>query len=43
VQDGLAEEILGGRVSDGSRVLVDANDDGIVLLPGGPVETDAAA
>jgi ATP-dependent Clp protease ATP-binding subunit ClpB len=43
VQDGLAEEILSGRVSDGSRVVVDANDDGIVLLPGGPVETDAAA
>jgi ATP-dependent Clp protease ATP-binding subunit ClpB len=33
VQDGLAEEILAGRVSDGSRVVVDANDDGIVLHP----------
>ncbi|WEK04674.1 MAG: ATP-dependent chaperone ClpB [Candidatus Devosia phytovorans] len=43
VQDGLAEEILGGRVSDGSRVVVDANDDGIVLLPGGSGEADAAA
>ncbi|WP_240230753.1 ATP-dependent chaperone ClpB [Devosia lacusdianchii] len=43
VQDGLAEEILGGRVSDGSRVVVDANDDGIVLLPGGAAEADAAA
>ncbi len=43
VQDGLADEILSGRVTDGSRVVVDANDDGIVLLPGGPVETDAAA
>jgi ATP-dependent Clp protease ATP-binding subunit ClpB len=43
VQDGLAEEILAGRVSDGSRVVVDANDDGIVLLPDGTVEADAAA
>ncbi|HEY8577167.1 MAG TPA: ATP-dependent chaperone ClpB [Devosia sp.] len=43
VQDGLAEEILAGRVSDGSRVVVDANDDGIVLLPGASVEADAAA
>ncbi|MCS6760588.1 MAG: ATP-dependent chaperone ClpB [Candidatus Devosia symbiotica] len=33
VQDRLAEEILAGRVSDGSRVVVDANDDGIVLHP----------
>jgi ATP-dependent Clp protease ATP-binding subunit ClpB len=43
VQDGLAEEILGGRVSDGSNVVVDANDDGIVLLPGGAAQADAAA
>jgi ATP-dependent Clp protease ATP-binding subunit ClpB len=43
VQDGLAEEILAGRVSDGSRVVVDASDDGIVLLPDGAVEADAAA
>ncbi len=43
VQDGLAEEILAGRVSDGSRVVVDANDDGIVLLPDGAVSADAAA
>ena len=35
VQDGLADEILAGRVSDGSRVVVDANDAGIVLHPGG--------
>tara|TARA_R110002020_G_scaffold19379_2_gene67143 strand:- start:1477 stop:4086 length:2610 start_codon:yes stop_codon:yes gene_type:complete len=41
VQDGLAEEILAGRVSDGSRVVVDANDAGIVLHPGGLA--DAAA
>lgn len=33
VQDGLAEEILAGRVHDGSRVVVDADDDGIVLRP----------
>ena len=43
VQDGLAEEILGGRVSDGSRVVVDANEDGITLLPGGSGEANAAA
>jgi ATP-dependent Clp protease ATP-binding subunit ClpB len=43
VQDGLAEEILAGRVSDGSHVVVDANDDGIVLLPGGSTAADAAA
>ncbi|MCS6758095.1 MAG: ATP-dependent chaperone ClpB [Candidatus Devosia euplotis] len=41
VQDGLAEEILAGRVSDGSKVVVDANDAGIVLHPGGLA--DAAA
>lgn len=43
VQDGLADEILGGRVSDGSSVVVDANEDGIVLLPGGAGEANAAA
>jgi ATP-dependent Clp protease ATP-binding subunit ClpB len=43
VQDGLAEEILAGRVTDGSQVVIDADEDGVVLLPGGPVETDAAA
>ncbi|HWU18053.1 MAG TPA: ATP-dependent chaperone ClpB [Devosia sp.] len=43
VQDGLAEEILGGRVSDGSQVVVDANEGGIVLLPGGSPAADAAA
>jgi ATP-dependent Clp protease ATP-binding subunit ClpB len=37
VQDGLADEILGGRVSDGS------NEDGIVLLPGNAGAADAAA
>jgi len=43
VQDGLADLILAGRVADGQQVVVDANDDGLVLLPGGPVATDAAA
>ncbi|QDZ11693.1 ATP-dependent chaperone ClpB [Devosia ginsengisoli] len=43
VQDELAEEILAGRVSDGSNVVVDANDDGIVLLPDGKKEAEAAA
>ncbi|MHA6688876.1 ATP-dependent chaperone ClpB [Devosia sp. A449] len=38
VQDGLADEILSGQVTDGSRVVIDANDDGIVLLPGGVAE-----
>jgi ATP-dependent Clp protease ATP-binding subunit ClpB len=43
VQDGLAEEILSGKVADGSHVLVDANESGIVLLPGGNGAADAAA
>ncbi len=43
VQDELAEEILSGKVSDGGRVVVDADDEGIVLLPGGAAEADAAA
>jgi ATP-dependent Clp protease ATP-binding subunit ClpB len=43
VQDGLADEILAGRVTDGSRVVIDANDDGILLLPGGSGAADAAA
>ena len=43
VQDGLAEEILGGRVGDGSRVLVDANDDGIILTPQGTGAVAATA
>jgi ATP-dependent Clp protease ATP-binding subunit ClpB len=43
VQDELADAILSGRVSDGGSVLVDADDSGIVLLPGGSTEADAAA
>lgn len=42
VQDGLAEEILAGRISDGSRVVVDADDDGIVLRSGTDLAADAA-
>ena len=33
VQDELADEILSGKVSDGSRVVVDADESGIVLHP----------
>jgi ATP-dependent Clp protease ATP-binding subunit ClpB len=43
VQDQLAEEILGGTVSDGDRVLVDADETGIVLRPGSAGEAEAAA
>ncbi|WIJ25683.1 ATP-dependent chaperone ClpB [Devosia sp. RR2S18] len=43
VQDQLAEQILGGSVSDGDRVLVDANESGIVLRPGSAAEAEAAA
>ncbi|WP_137150817.1 ATP-dependent chaperone ClpB [Devosia sp. FKR38] len=41
VQDELAEEILAGQVRDGSRVTVDADDEGIVLKPA--TAMDAAA
>ncbi len=34
VQDSLAEDILSGKVGDGSRVVVDADETGIVLRPG---------
>jgi len=43
VQDGLADEILSGHVADGDQVLIDAGDDGLVLLPGMPPAEDAAA
>ncbi len=33
VQDGLAEKVLAGEVSDGSQVTVDAGDAGLVLVP----------
>jgi ATP-dependent Clp protease ATP-binding subunit ClpB len=42
VQDGLADQILAGKVSDGANVLVDANDDGIVLRPGTTADEAAA-
>ncbi|MBK1795293.1 ATP-dependent chaperone ClpB [Devosia sp. WQ 349] len=35
VQDELADAILTGAVSDGARVLIDANDAGIVITPNG--------
>jgi ATP-dependent Clp protease ATP-binding subunit ClpB len=38
VQDRLADDILSGTVTDGGRVVVDADDDGIVLRPGGVAE-----
>ncbi|HHG90409.1 MAG TPA: ATP-dependent chaperone ClpB [Devosia sp.] len=41
VQDGLAEMVLAGKIADGDRVLVDANEQGLVLTPQGPV-TEAA-
>ena len=31
VQDGLADEILSGRIADGDHVLIDAGEDGLVL------------
>ncbi|MBD8067002.1 ATP-dependent chaperone ClpB [Devosia sp. PTR5] len=43
VQDELAEEILTGTVSDGGRVVVDADDSGIVLLPASSGQSHAAA
>jgi ATP-dependent Clp protease ATP-binding subunit ClpB len=43
VQDGLADEILSGRVTDGSRVVVDADETGIVLRPSDKNEASAAA
>lgn len=43
VQDELAEEILSGAVTDGARVVVDADDSGIILRPAGAVPSEAAA
>src|SRR5690606_3215640 len=43
VQDGLADEILSRRIADGDQVLIDAGEDGVVLLPGVAPATDAAA
>jgi len=43
VQDGLAEEVLAGTVSDGMHVTVDAGDGGLVLVPGVEAEIVDAA
>jgi ATP-dependent Clp protease ATP-binding subunit ClpB len=43
VQDGLAEEILAGRVVDGQSVLIDAGETGLVIRPGGAGEHAEAA
>jgi ATP-dependent Clp protease ATP-binding subunit ClpB len=43
VQDELAEEILSGTISDGDRVLIDADENGIILQPGGKSVSEAAA
>jgi len=44
VQDELAEEILGGRIVDGNRVVVDAGEDGLVIHSAAePPAIDAAA
>ncbi len=43
VQDRLAEEILGGTVSDGMSVTVDAGPDGLIVRPTGSGEVAAAA
>jgi len=41
VQDGLAEEILAGRVADGDTVTVDVGENGLVLRPGGATQQAA--
>ncbi|MDB5588750.1 MAG: clpB [Devosia sp.] len=43
VQDGLADEILSSRIADGDQVLIEAGEDGLVLLPGMAPASDAAA
>ncbi len=43
VQDRLAEAILGGSVSDGMSVTVDAGPDGLIVRPTGSGEVAAAA
>ena len=35
VQDRLAEEILGGTITDGQTVVIDAGETGLTLRPGG--------
>lgn len=41
VQDGLAEKVLAGELADGMAVTIDANEDGLVLTPGAPLEQAA--
>jgi ATP-dependent Clp protease ATP-binding subunit ClpB len=43
LQDRLAEELLAGRIADGSRIRVDAGDAGLLLFPQDNAVTDAAA
>ena len=43
VQDALADEILAGRIGDGTRVLVDAGENGLVLRPQADVSVGQAA
>ncbi len=43
VQDNLADEILGGRIADGTHVVVDIGEEGLVLRAARPMETTAAA
>ena len=43
VQDKLADEILSGRIADGTTVVVDAGDGGLLLFPQTEMATDAAA
>ena len=33
MQDVLAEKVLGGEIADGSHVLIDAGEDGLILTP----------
>jgi ATP-dependent Clp protease ATP-binding subunit ClpB len=42
VQDGLADAILSGTISDGQAVTVDASEAGLVLAPSGPAAEAAA-
>ena len=43
LQDNLADEILSGRIADGTKVIVDAGDAGLLLFPQVPIVPEAAA
>ncbi|MDB5507529.1 MAG: clpB [Devosia sp.] len=43
LQDNLADEILSGRIADGSKVIVDAGDAGLLLFPQTEIVPEAAA